>query len=230
MLWDVTVPAVLGYLAATLYNQNNVAAEASPVTTLLEMEVGRDLCAMLATRSRPWTPSRTPRVRRCRGGTSPATGAANIESMMGGPQPQVLPGRAGRRAKGDARLKAREAHDAPARRLDRAAGEPRRLGTAEPGRRRDPGLLHRDPDAVRHRHRDARGGPAGLLDPEPGLRELHAGRRDRAGQPPLLVAQGRGVARARLVEPHLDPRRPRRQDGRRPAPRGAGPLPGQQSR
>ena len=29
MLWDVTVPAVLGYLAATLYNQNNVAAEAS---------------------------------------------------------------------------------------------------------------------------------------------------------------------------------------------------------
>jgi glutamate/tyrosine decarboxylase-like PLP-dependent enzyme len=47
MLWDVTLPAVLGYLAAILYNQNNVAAEASPVTTQLEMEVGRDLCAML---------------------------------------------------------------------------------------------------------------------------------------------------------------------------------------
>jgi glutamate/tyrosine decarboxylase-like PLP-dependent enzyme len=47
MLWDVTLPAVLGYLAAILYNQNNVAAEASPVTTLLEMEVGRDLCTML---------------------------------------------------------------------------------------------------------------------------------------------------------------------------------------
>ena len=45
MLWDVTLPAVLGYLAAILYNQNNVAAEASPVTTQLEMEVGRDLCA-----------------------------------------------------------------------------------------------------------------------------------------------------------------------------------------
>ncbi len=47
MLWDVTLPSLLGYLAALLYNQNNVAAEASPVTTLLEMEVGRDLCRML---------------------------------------------------------------------------------------------------------------------------------------------------------------------------------------
>lgn len=47
MLWDTTLPAVLGYLAAMLNNQNNVAAEASPVTTALEMEVGRDLCTML---------------------------------------------------------------------------------------------------------------------------------------------------------------------------------------
>lgn len=47
MLWDVTLPGALGYLAALLYNQNNVAAEASPVTTLLEMQVGDDLCAML---------------------------------------------------------------------------------------------------------------------------------------------------------------------------------------
>src|SRR5690606_25794610 len=30
-----------------LYNQNNVAVEASSVTTKLEMEVGNDLCAML---------------------------------------------------------------------------------------------------------------------------------------------------------------------------------------
>lgn len=47
MLWDTTLPAVLGYLAASLYNQNNVAAEASPVTTELELQVGRDLCTML---------------------------------------------------------------------------------------------------------------------------------------------------------------------------------------
>jgi glutamate/tyrosine decarboxylase-like PLP-dependent enzyme len=47
MLWDTTLPAVAGYMAALFYNQNNVAAEASPVTTQLEMEVGRDLCTML---------------------------------------------------------------------------------------------------------------------------------------------------------------------------------------
>lgn len=47
MLWDVTLPSLLGYFSAMLYNQNNVAAEASPVTTFLEMEVGDDLCRML---------------------------------------------------------------------------------------------------------------------------------------------------------------------------------------
>ena len=47
MYWDQALPAVLGYIAALLYNQNNVAAEASPATTLLEIEVGNDLCRML---------------------------------------------------------------------------------------------------------------------------------------------------------------------------------------
>lgn len=47
MLWDTTIPGILGYFAALLYNQNNVAAEASPVTTLLEMHVGNELCKML---------------------------------------------------------------------------------------------------------------------------------------------------------------------------------------
>ena len=47
MLWDITLPGMLGYFAAMLYNQNNVAAEASPITTHLEMLVGDDLCRML---------------------------------------------------------------------------------------------------------------------------------------------------------------------------------------
>ena len=47
MLWDTTLPGMLGYFAALMYNQNNVAAEASPVTTLLEMHVGNELCKML---------------------------------------------------------------------------------------------------------------------------------------------------------------------------------------
>ncbi len=47
MLWDQVMPAMVGYFAAMLYNQNNVAAEASPVTTKLEIEVAKDLCRML---------------------------------------------------------------------------------------------------------------------------------------------------------------------------------------
>ncbi len=47
MYWDQTLPGVVGYFAAMLYNQNNVAAEASPVTTHLEVEVGKDLCSMI---------------------------------------------------------------------------------------------------------------------------------------------------------------------------------------
>lgn len=47
MYWDITLPGSVGYFAAMLYNQNNVAVEASPVTTYLEMVVGDDLCEML---------------------------------------------------------------------------------------------------------------------------------------------------------------------------------------
>ena len=47
MLWDQAMPAIVGLFAGMLYNQNNVAAEASPVTTRLEIEVGNDLCRML---------------------------------------------------------------------------------------------------------------------------------------------------------------------------------------
>ena len=53
MLWDTTLPGILGYFAALLYNQNNVAAEASPVTTLLEMYVGNELCKLLGYRINP---------------------------------------------------------------------------------------------------------------------------------------------------------------------------------
>ena len=47
MNWDLTMPGMLGYFAAMLYNQNNVALEASPVTSQLEKLVGDDLCTML---------------------------------------------------------------------------------------------------------------------------------------------------------------------------------------
>jgi glutamate/tyrosine decarboxylase-like PLP-dependent enzyme len=47
MNWDLTIPGMLGYFASMLYNQNNVALEASPVTSRLEAVVGDDLCKML---------------------------------------------------------------------------------------------------------------------------------------------------------------------------------------
>ena len=47
MNWDNTLPGVLGWVAGVLYNQNNIAAEASPITTLMEIDVSRQLCKMI---------------------------------------------------------------------------------------------------------------------------------------------------------------------------------------
>lgn len=106
MLWDVTLPAVLGYLAAILYNQNNVAAEASPVTTGLEMEVGNDLCRMLGY-SVPAVSSAAA------GSTTPAPwghitcdgSVANIESMWAARNLKYFPVALAAALKGDDRLK-----------------------------------------------------------------------------------------------------------------------------
>ncbi len=64
MLWDMTLPGMVGYFTGMLFNQNNVAVEASPVTTMMELAVGDDLCEMLGypvppadappTALRPW--------------------------------------------------------------------------------------------------------------------------------------------------------------------------------
>lgn len=47
MNWDLTIPGIVGYFAAMLYNPNNVAFEGSTATTILELLVGDDLCRML---------------------------------------------------------------------------------------------------------------------------------------------------------------------------------------
>src|ERR1043166_1165973 len=61
MNWDLTIPGMLGYFSAMLYNPNNVAFEGSAATTLLELLVGDDLCRMMGyiipkddTGVRPW--------------------------------------------------------------------------------------------------------------------------------------------------------------------------------
>lgn len=47
MCSDLTMASLVGYFATMLYNPNNVAAEASPVTTRLELEVAAQLARML---------------------------------------------------------------------------------------------------------------------------------------------------------------------------------------
>ncbi|KAJ8095595.1 hypothetical protein PM082_023001 [Marasmius tenuissimus] len=47
MSFDVSLPALLGYHAAMVYNQNNVTPEASPFSSFVERELGKDLCRML---------------------------------------------------------------------------------------------------------------------------------------------------------------------------------------
>ncbi|KAF3179710.1 hypothetical protein TWF106_001771 [Orbilia oligospora] len=47
MNMDTTMPALLGYLTAMLYNPNNLAIEGSPLTTMLEIVVGKQLSEML---------------------------------------------------------------------------------------------------------------------------------------------------------------------------------------
>lgn len=44
---DLTMASLIGYFATMLYNPNNVAAEASPVTTRLELEVAAQLARMV---------------------------------------------------------------------------------------------------------------------------------------------------------------------------------------
>ncbi|KAK6346656.1 hypothetical protein TWF696_006775 [Orbilia brochopaga] len=46
MCTDLTMPSMLGYFMTMLYNPNNVALEASPITTLAELRVGKQLCKL----------------------------------------------------------------------------------------------------------------------------------------------------------------------------------------
>ncbi|KDQ06694.1 hypothetical protein BOTBODRAFT_70842 [Botryobasidium botryosum FD-172 SS1] len=54
MNMDVSMPGVLGYLTTMLFNPNNTAVEAGPLTTLIEKKVGLDLCVMLGYNPVAW--------------------------------------------------------------------------------------------------------------------------------------------------------------------------------
>ncbi|KEP50083.1 pyridoxal-dependent decarboxylase domain protein [Rhizoctonia solani 123E] len=57
---DTSLPGMLGYLAAAMFNPNNVCTESSPLTTVIERDVGLQLCQMLGydisntESSKPW--------------------------------------------------------------------------------------------------------------------------------------------------------------------------------
>lgn len=46
MIWETTIPSLVGNFATMLYNPNNCAFEASPFTTLLEIEVLKEFAKM----------------------------------------------------------------------------------------------------------------------------------------------------------------------------------------
>jgi len=48
MLWDSTMPSMIGYFAGMLQNSNNVSTQASEATILLEKMVTKDICDMIA--------------------------------------------------------------------------------------------------------------------------------------------------------------------------------------
>ncbi|MCP4579363.1 MAG: hypothetical protein GY846_24075, partial [Deltaproteobacteria bacterium] len=47
MNWDVTIPAMAGYIVTMLQNPNNVAFQGGPATTFLEIAVAKDICEMI---------------------------------------------------------------------------------------------------------------------------------------------------------------------------------------
>ncbi|WCN36747.1 pyridoxal phosphate-dependent decarboxylase family protein [Aneurinibacillus uraniidurans] len=81
MIWDVTLPALVGYFTTMLQNPNNVTIQASTATTFFEIMVGADLCSMIGfeTKNSPWAHLTS-------GGT-----VANMESMWAAREMKFLP-------------------------------------------------------------------------------------------------------------------------------------------
>lgn len=52
MCFEQSLPGILGWTSTVLCNPNNVAFEASPVTTIIELKVGLQMCEMLGYKER----------------------------------------------------------------------------------------------------------------------------------------------------------------------------------
>ena len=80
MTGEITLPSTLGYIIAMFFNQNNVAPEGGPLTTVLEYDVCQELCDMLG-----FTIISSPDIRPgdviAWGHITPGGTVANLESM-----------------------------------------------------------------------------------------------------------------------------------------------------
>lgn len=57
MNWDISMPAVLGYISGMVWNPNNVDVTASPITTPYEIIAADQICDMIGfdrSTSEPW--------------------------------------------------------------------------------------------------------------------------------------------------------------------------------
>lgn len=48
MCWETSIPAMIGYFSTMLYNPNNCAFEAGPLTTQLEIDCMKDFAEMFS--------------------------------------------------------------------------------------------------------------------------------------------------------------------------------------
>jgi glutamate/tyrosine decarboxylase-like PLP-dependent enzyme len=63
MLSDISMPSMLGYFGAMLYNGNNVTPEAAPVTTEWEIEACNNILEMLGFKPSPTPPSKNASIK-----------------------------------------------------------------------------------------------------------------------------------------------------------------------
>jgi glutamate/tyrosine decarboxylase-like PLP-dependent enzyme len=109
MNWETTLPGILGYFAAMLYNPNNVAFEGSTATTILELLVGDDLCRMLGYRVPGLDADASPGAPRPWGHITCDGTVANIEAVWSARNLKFYPLALKRALESDARLaKARD--------------------------------------------------------------------------------------------------------------------------
>ena len=80
MTGEITLPSTLSYIIAMFFNQNNVAPEGGPLTTVLEYDVCQELCNMLGFTIIP-KPDIRPGHVIAWGHITPGGTVANLESM-----------------------------------------------------------------------------------------------------------------------------------------------------